>query len=1311
MADGKVTIAVDLDGKKAQGDINNLKASLSGLGSTFKSVLGANLVSSALMSGVSALTGGVKGAFSSAISEGAKLQQSIGGIETLFKGSAGKVKQYAQDAFRTAGLSANEYMENVTSFSASLIQSLGGDTQAAAELANTALKDMSDNANKMGSDMGMITQTYQSLARGNYQMLDNLKLGYGGTKAELQRLIKDSASYKDIQEELNMTVKEGDMSFANIVKAISVMQKKLDITGTTAKEASETFTGSFTSMKAAFKDFLGNLTTGGDIKKPLENLAKTAATFVFKNAVPMIANAFKALPKAISTFLASAKPEIEAGLKKMLPEATVNSIMKTFDNIGKFFSGFKDTGALTAVAEAFNAIKDAIGHVFAALSGNEGMITAIGTALGTVVKWLAEAATKGAEFISSLPPGTIQAIAGTVAGAVAAFKGFKAVTGIIKGVTGAFSLLKAALSANPFMLAVVAIGALVGAFITAYNTSETFRAKVDGVVKAVKKFIDGLDPERLKSWGATIAAIAGGFAVFKMLNGWNPFKAFGSGGKSALDGVKNALAGTSGQATQSKGIIEQVFSGLGTLITSIAQGISTVLNGLATAISTVAQGFGQAAAMASPAQWLSMGAAMLMVGAGVALVSAGIYVLVQAAIQLASAGSGAAIALAGLGVGIAALAGVFALLGPALSAGAIGIVAFGAAVALIGAGVYAASAGLSMLAVHLPTIATYGASAAVGIAALGAGLLAMGAGAMVASAGLVAVGAGLAVVGAGAVVAATGAIALGAGLLVAAAGVAAFGVALNVGKPGLTAFANAITKVVNAISGGFVAVLNSISGVITSVGQAALNAGKGFNQLASGVVKITNTNLGDMAASLAAVAVGVGKIAGQSEGLAQAGSGMTKLGTGMSLVSSAATTAVVGLTAFSTRITTLSTTISTLPAMMTTAASGFASFTAQAVSGVAGLSAINAPIAMFKSQIMTITPALMMASAGFTLFGSKAMVISASFATIGGLITAFNAHVMSISTTMTMASASFTVLSSGVMVVGTALTMVSSGFAQVSSSAAGTSSQLINMATSTQLVITAFNAMRGQVQSSMQAILSIITSVGSQMKSQGSQIGQQTAQNIAQGISGGIGQSTGAMQALMNAVRSVGMSGVGSMRGIGAMIGQGLAQGMYSALGAVTAAANALVAQAERAARAKAQIHSPSRLFRDSVGRFLPMGVAVGIEKGSKYVDKAIGGMYDNIQAFSYKAEDIIGVGKTKLSKVVQVKSDFENAIKAKVEVAKEKSNNLMEKALDIAEKAVERPSEIVLDDDTLVAKTGDKYDRYQTEQTRRKNRMRGITI
>lgn len=1243
MADGKVTIAVDLDGKKAQGDINSLKSSLGGLGSAFKSVLGANLVSGALMSGISALTGGVKSAFSSAIDEGAKLQQSIGGIETLFKDSAGTVKQYANEAFRTAGVSANEYMENVTSFSASLISSLGGDTAKAAELANTAMTDMSDNANKMGSDMKIITQTYQSLARGNYAMLDNLKLGYGGTKAEMQRLIKDAASYKDVQEELNMTVNEGDLSFANMVKAISVVQKKLGITGTTAKEAAETFSGSFASMQAAFKDFLGNLTTGGDISKPLENLAKTASTFIFRNFIPMVGNAFKSLPKAISTFLASAKPEIEAGLKKMLPEEMVNNIMKTFDKVGSFLSSFKDTGAITAVAGAFNAVKDAIGHVFSSLAGSGEIFDKIAKALGEVVKFLADAATKGAEFISSLPPGTIQAIASAVIGMVAAFKTVSIATKAITGLKTAFGLLKIALS-NPWGLAIAGIGALVGWFIQAYTTSETFRNKVNEVVEAIGKiaskigeFLSGIDPSIFALLLPVLGTLLSKFKGFDIIGKLNPFKLFKKNATEAFDG-----AGAS--ATQSKGIIEQVFSGLGSLITSISQGISTVLQGLATAISTVAQGFGQAASMASPAQWLSMGAAMLMVGVGVALVAGGIYILVQAAIELGNAGTSAQLAMLGLGVGIAVLAGIFALLGPALTASAVGILAFGASVALIGAGIAIAAYGLSILVNAF-------ANAEGAITATGQAI-------------------------------STAAQGIGQGLQTALDGAArvveSFGTAI---KTALEGVANVFKSVGEAIR----TVLDGIKGVIESVGNSFTQIGDSLAKIASNAGGIMNAAAGVGALAAAVTGLGAASYAGNlvgftgdieklnaaitnlGSGLAGISSSFQTIGTSMSLVATSSMMAVTGLTNFSTQITLLSTTLGLLPSIMTMAVSGFTIFTAQILSSVAGLSAINAPIAMFNSQIMTMTPALMMAGTSFTMLGSW------------------------------------------VMIVGTALATVSSGFIQVGSSAASASSQVTGMATSTQAVISAFNSMRGQVESSMQAILSVIKSVGSQMGSQGRQIGQQTAQNIAQGIRGGIGQSQGAMQALMSSVRSVGMSGVGSMRSIGSMIGQGLAQGMYSALGAVTAAADALVAQAERAARAKAKIHSPSRLFRDSVGRFLPMGVAVGIEKNTKYVDKAMVSMYDNIQAFSYKAEDIIGVGKTKLSKVVQVKSDLEKAIKASVEVKDNNQKTVFDELLRIGDKLVNKSTDIVLETGELVGGTIDAYTNAQAHNTRVKNRMRGI--
>ncbi|APZ81886.1 tail tape measure protein [Streptococcus phage Str01] len=1223
MADGKVTITVDLDGTSAQQGVKQLKSLLQGLGDSSsggfntgtKSALsfGAAIgVATKLVSaGMNAISSSIGGAVSRVDTMnrfpvmmqamGFSAQDAQGSIDDLAKGIDGLP-------------TALDEVVGTTQQLALMTGDLGKSTKLTLALNNAFLASGSSSADASRG----LQQFTQMLSSGKVDMqswktlMETMPLGLQKT-AEAFGFAGASAK-NDLYEAL----KKGNITFDQFSEKLIELDGGLGGFAELARINSIGIATSFKNLQTAVVRGVANMISEFDKAAKAKGLGG-------------IAENLNKVKGAISTAFDKATPYISK---------FVDVIAAGVDRVKEFWNGFKGSGAISAVNNAFSHIKAAFDHVVQSLGSNKEVFKSIGDAIGDVVTQIAQFAGGVADFISQMPPETIQAIASAVVGAVLAFKGFKTVSGVLKGVSTSFDLIKAALTGNPFMVAAVAIGALVGWFIQAYTTSETFRNKVNEVVEIlgevaskVAEFLSGIDPSFLAIAGAGIATLISNFKGLNFLSKFNPFRIFKKNAKDAFDGA-------SGSASQSKGIIEQVFSGLGTLITSIAQGISTVLQGLATALSTVAQGFGTAAAMASPAQWLSMGAAMLMVGAGVALASAGIYVLVQAAIQLASAGSGAAIALAGLGVGIAALAGVFALLGPALSAGAIGIVAFGAAVALIGAGVYAASAGLSMLAGHLPTIATYGASAAVGIAALGAGLLAMGAGAMVVGAGLVVVGAGLAVVGAGAVVAATGAIALGAGLLVAAAAVAAFGLALQ-----------------------------PVASAVKKMGQGAKDAGTGTKQLASGLKSITSLPLGSLVTHLGAVAIGIGKISGKGGEIASVGAGMKQLGQGLTTIATSGMMAVTAMTVIGTAITQLSTQMTTLPATLTLAAAGFTTFSSQAVAGVAGLSAINAPIAMFKSQIMTITPALMMASSGFTLFGSKAMVV------------------------------------------GVALAMMSSGFAQVSSSAAGASSQVINMATSTQSVIAAFNAMRGQVQSSMQAILSVITSVGNQMKSQGSQIGQQTAQNIAQGISGGIGQSTGAMQALMNAVRSVAMSGVGSMRGIGAMIGQGLAQGMLSALGTVTAAANALVSQAERAAQAKALIHSPSRLFRDNVGRFISQGMAVGILKDAYKVDDAMGDVYSQIQAFQYKAEDVLGVGKAKLSKVVQVKSDLERAIKATVEVAKEKSDSLLEKALNVAEETAKRPVEMRLDDDTLVAKTGDKYDRYQAEQTRRKNRMRGITI
>lgn len=234
---------------------------------------------------------GIGKIISDSINMGGALQQSLGGVETLFKDSADTVKEYAAQAYRTVGLSANDYMEQTTSFAASLLSSVSQDTDAAAQLANMALVDMADNANKMGTDMQDIQNAYQGFAKQNYTMLDNLKLGYGGTQAEMQRLLNDATKISGVKYDLG--------NLADMYSAIHIIQQEMDITGTTAKEAATTLTGSFAAMKAAAENVMGNWSTGADLTEPLQALADTAQTFLVDNLLPMIGNVLAGIPEII----------------------------------------------------------------------------------------------------------------------------------------------------------------------------------------------------------------------------------------------------------------------------------------------------------------------------------------------------------------------------------------------------------------------------------------------------------------------------------------------------------------------------------------------------------------------------------------------------------------------------------------------------------------------------------------------------------------------------------------------------------------------------------------------------------------------------------------------------------------------------------------------------------------------------------------------------------------------------------------------------------------------------------------------------
>lgn len=294
---------------------------------SFGDVLKANIAGQAIVSGVKAVAGAVKNIGEAAIQSYGEYEQLVGGVETLFKQSADTVMQYAANAYQTAGMSANEYMTTVTAFSASLLQSMGGDTDAAAEKANLAITDMSDNANKMGSSMESIQNAYSGFAKQNYTMLDNLKLGYGGTKEEMQRLLDDANALNAAQGNYtNYTID----SYADVVDAIHTVQTEMGITGTTQLEAASTIQGSISSMKAAYENFVTGLgDENADMAELITNLLGSTVT-VAENLLPVVERILENIgvvvqekgPEMIEKFVGYAIEKlpqiIELGMKMVL---------------------------------------------------------------------------------------------------------------------------------------------------------------------------------------------------------------------------------------------------------------------------------------------------------------------------------------------------------------------------------------------------------------------------------------------------------------------------------------------------------------------------------------------------------------------------------------------------------------------------------------------------------------------------------------------------------------------------------------------------------------------------------------------------------------------------------------------------------------------------------------------------------------------------------------------------------------------------------------------------------------------------------
>ena len=511
---------------KFVGDDKDLKSKMESVGKSVGAV--GKSIGSAFVKGTAVAGGAIAGMVGKGISEYAKLEQSVGGVETLFKKSADTVIANSKKAYMTAGLDANTYMEQVTSFSASLLQSLAGDTKKAAKYADRAVVDMADNANKMGTSMEMIQNAYQGFAKQNYVMLDNLKLGYGGTKTEMERLISDASKMTEVQKELNVSVKDGDMSFGNIVNAISVMQKSMGIAGTTSKEASETIRGSLSSMKSAFTNFLSG---AGGTKEVIDTMM-TFGSNVGKAIEKMAPDLIDGIVK-IGNAVAKKLPTI---IKKLLP-IIVNGAIKLIQGLVQVFP------------QVLNAILGVVPQIITLL------IQVLPQILNALIEGSVIIVTKLAEMLPSMLPQIINAILGIIPLLISHLPeiieaGAMLIIGLAEGLIRSmpeimkvmpkiiFAIQKATLKLIPVLLR-IGVQAILSLLRGIVSNVANIVNSIKGVVrKILAPFKDGFSWKKVGEIGSNL--IKGLWNGIKNMKQWviNKIKSFGG---DILDSIKSVF--------------------------------------------------------------------------------------------------------------------------------------------------------------------------------------------------------------------------------------------------------------------------------------------------------------------------------------------------------------------------------------------------------------------------------------------------------------------------------------------------------------------------------------------------------------------------------------------------------------------------------------------------------------------------------------------------------------------------------------------------------------------------------------------------
>lgn len=563
---------------ECQNTVNKGSSGISGALGKIGNVAGG--IAKGVAVGVGVASTAVIGLGKQAVDAYGNYEQLVGGVETLFKENASTVIKNASNAYKTAGMSANAYMETVTGFSASLLQSVGGDTVKASEMADMAITDMADNANKMGTSMEMIQNAYQGFAKQNYTMLDNLKLGYGGTKSEMERLLADAQAISGIQYDIS--------SYADVVDAIHVIQTEMGITGTTAKEASSTIQGSIASMGSAWQ----NLLTG--LADPTQNLDQLLNNFVDSvitvgdNLIPRVSMILESITKLISSLAPKLVAEVPNIVSQLLPsiiqgavsiiDAIVQALPQLIDTIvgmlPQFIAGIQQifTGIIEALPSLMQTLVSQLPTLIPMLiDGIVGMFVTLASSFGDIIQPLID---NLPEIITSIVDGLINNLPILIEGCVnliIALVG--ALPQIIMALIQAIpqiivSIVEALFTAMPILLEGVGqiFGEAWNAIVSIFSGAGAFFGKIfSGIINIVGPIFSGLGTIASTIWNGiqSIFSVAVGF-----------FSTIFSGVVNTVSGIFSTIVNI---ASNIWGGIKSVFSGVVSFFSGIFSGAVNVI--------------------------------------------------------------------------------------------------------------------------------------------------------------------------------------------------------------------------------------------------------------------------------------------------------------------------------------------------------------------------------------------------------------------------------------------------------------------------------------------------------------------------------------------------------------------------------------------------------------------------------------------------------------------------------------------------------------------------------------------------------------